>query len=334
MGIQECEDVLRGIPNSYSHSERWIVHVKLELYKIYRPTTLERVRGQDAAVRTIKSMIANSSIPHAILFTGPSGCGKTTLGRILKDVLECSDVDYTEVNGADDNGVDMVRGIRDKMRGAPINGRCRIWMIDECHMLSKPAQNTILKALEDTPPHVYFILATTDPVKLLDTIITRSTVIPLRALADQTIKDIVGYAARKERIELSDDVMERIVLHCEGSARKALVFLHQVQGLPEEDQLEAIQPSKMAAAAFSLYREMCNPKPQWAPVAKVLRELEEDPESVRRMILACARTSLLKEGGKFSARSYLMIDTFRDNLFNTGAAGLAAMCYELVTGVK
>ena len=305
-----------------------------ELYKKYRPSVLERVRGQDAAVAMVKNWVARNSVPHAILLSGPSGVGKTTIARILKTLLNCSNIDYVEVNGADDTGIDMVRGIRDKMMAAPFKGSCRIYMIDECHALTKNAQNCLLKALEDTPKHVYFILATTDPTKLLNTIQTRCTEVALKPLSTKHIEDILTYVCKKEKLKISEEVLDKIVKCCEGSARKALVYLDQVMGLEdEEEQLNAITPSSMAAAAFDLWKEFCAPKPQWANVAAVLRELKDDPEGVRRLILACARTSLLKPGSKYAARAYLVIDTFRDNLYDTGAAGLAAQCYELCTGV-
>src|SRR5690606_3369465 len=108
-------------------------------------------------------------IPHAMLFTGPSGCGKTTLARILRVKLRCSDNDFQEINAADFRGIDSIRSMRQQVGAAPLGGDSRIWLIDEAHSMTADAQNAFLKLLEDTPRHVYFFLATTDPQKLKKT---------------------------------------------------------------------------------------------------------------------------------------------------------------------
>src|SRR5688572_25883760 len=141
----------------------------MELYKKFRPKTLKGVVGQEGAVSSLQSMIDKGRLPHTILFSGPSGCGKTTIARILKGILECSDLDFFEINCADFKGIDMVRDIRRYVGIPPLHGKSRVWLIDEAHQLTKDAQNAFLKLLEDTPKHAYFMLATTDPQKLLPT---------------------------------------------------------------------------------------------------------------------------------------------------------------------
>jgi DNA polymerase III gamma/tau subunit len=147
------------------------------------------------------------------------------------------------------------------------------------------------------------------------------------------LEEVIDFVCKKEQIQLTEEVMDKLTKQSEGSARKALVYLNQIMDLKtEEEQLDAIVPASMQAAAINLYRELCAFKPQWTNIAAILRDLNEDPEGVRRLILACARTSLLKQGGKMSSKAYLIIDTFRDNLYNTGAAGLAAQFWEFCAG--
>ena len=136
-----------------------------ELYRKYRPTSFKQVVGQEEAIRTLTELGKRKAIPHAILFTGPSGVGKTTLARILQRKLKCVGNDFVEMNAANDRGVGIIRSIQNKVGLAPMLGSCRIWLMDEAHQLTSDAQSAFLKLLEDTPSHVYFMLATTDPQK-------------------------------------------------------------------------------------------------------------------------------------------------------------------------
>jgi len=308
--------------------------METELYKKYRPTTLKAVKGQAAATSSLQAMLDSKRLPHTILFAGPSGCGKTTLARILITELNCSEIDSHELNCADFRGIDMVREIRATMTRAPLKGDSRVWIIDEAHQLSSAAQNAFLKILEDTPKHVYFFLVTTNPGKLLKTIRTRSTTITLKALSAKVLERLIISIARREQAELTEEVVNAIVKAADGSARQALVILHQILYLEsEEDQLEAITHTKEEATAITVYKQLVNTRTKWPEVAKTLRELSDDPEGVRRLILACARNSLLR-GGKTAPRAYIIITEFEDNFYDSGPAGLARACYAVVVGAK
>jgi DNA polymerase III subunit gamma/tau len=193
-----------------------------ELYKRYRPKTLKGVVGQDGPVSSLQRLIDKDRMPHAILFTGPSGSGKTTIGRILKDVLQCGDADFVELNCADFKGIDNVREIRRFSGMAPMDGKCRIWLIDEAHKMTNDAQNAFLKLLEDTPKHVYFMLATTDPQKLIKTIHTRCTEVKLSVLKAPDLERILRRVIDKEDLKVSDEVVDEIVEAADGSARQSL----------------------------------------------------------------------------------------------------------------
>jgi len=139
----------------------------------------------------LAQMVKRNKVPHTLLFSGPPGCGKTTLARILRKKLNCGKYDFSEVNCADFRGIDMVRDIRSHLQQAPISGDCRVWLIDEAHKLSNDAQNAFLKMLEDTPNHVYFFLATTNPQKLLKTIRTRCTEVVVKSLGDKNMEELI-----------------------------------------------------------------------------------------------------------------------------------------------
>jgi len=307
----------------------------MELYKRYRPKTFETIIGQNSSVKVLKTKLKNKSVPHAILFSGPSGCGKTTLARILRKKLKCGKHDFTEYNCADFRGIEMVRSIRSHINQAPFSGKCRIWLIDECHKMTSDAQDAFLKILEDTPKHVYFMLATTDPQKLKPTIKTRCTEIVVRSLNSKSLNNLLTSTLILEQKKIPGEAIEKIIESSDGSARKALVLLNQVIELDnEDDMIEAIKATTAETQAILIARALLNPKTKWSTMTKILRETtNEEPESIRWMILGYAKKVLLS-GGKLSGRAYLIIDTFRDHFYDSKHAGVAAACYEIIIGTK
>lgn len=301
-----------------------------ELYKKHRPQKFGEIVGQDAAVRTLVDLGKRKAIPHTILFSGPSGCGKTTLARILRVKLRCGEMDFYEVNCADFRGIDMVRDIRDRIQLAPMGGESRIWLIDECARMTADAQNAFLKLLEDTPLHVYFFLATTDPRKLLGTIRTRATEIRVSPLGDGEMERLVRNVISKEGSEMPDAVVEKIVEVSGGSPRKALVWLNQVIGLDgEERQMSTVCAPDTDAEAIAVARALIKPRIGWSDMAKVLKDLKEDPEGVRRLVLGYMNTVVLG-GGDAVERAVGIMEAFQDDLYSTGKAGLTLACYNAI----
>lgn len=303
-----------------------------ELYKKYRPQSFKDVLGQEDAIRMLTEMGRKGAIPHTILFTGESGTGKTTLARILKDKLKCGDADFCEMNAADDKGIDIIRELRSRAGLAPIQGPCRIWLIDECANLTPQAQEAFLKLLEDTPKHVYFFLATTDPQKLKKTIITRSTEIRTKPLKPAVLKQLVLDVVAKEGKTIEPDVADKIAEIAEGSARKALVLLHQVIDMGDEaDKLDALQKVDAKRAAVEIAKALMNPSTRWPAVAAIIKGVEEDPESIRRMVLGYVGAVALNKPNP--VREIQIMECFEGNYFNTGKAGLVMSCASAIFAV-
>lgn len=307
-----------------------------ELYKKHRPKTLDDVVGQPDAVKTLSKLLANpKKFPHTLMLCGPSGVGKTTVARILKNELGCSNSDWQTLNCANDRGIDTARTIISRMGLAPVDGKCRIWMLDEVHKLTGDAQNGLLVPLEDTPRHVYFILCTTEPNKVIPTVRTRSTQVHLSSLSPKILTGLMTKVAKREKINVSAEVLERIAENSEGSARKALVLLNSVIDLEtEEEQLEAIAKSDVKKQAIEIARVLVRPGVKWDQVRAVLAEVDldgEGPEGLRRMILGYASSILLK-GGKLSPRAALILECFEGNFYDSGKAGLLLACWNTVNG--
>lgn len=303
----------------------------MELYKKHRPTSLGQIEGNESTVLSLNSALGKHDVPHAILFTGPSGCGKTTLARIMAAELGCEGNDLREVDSADFRGIDCIREIRRQMVYVPMVGKCRVWILDECHKLTNDAQNSLLKGLEETPPHVYLMLATTDPQKLIGTVVSRCTNYGVRLLGPINLLGLLKKVTRKERKRVPNEVLDQIAKDALGSPRAALVVLHKIIDLPRERMLEA---AKQKAAEENQIIDLCRAlfkRHKWPVVAKILRGLKEtaEPENVRRAVLNYCATVL---SSKDDGAAFLVISVFKSNFFDSGYAGLVAACYDVLYG--
>lgn len=295
----------------------------------YRPKMLKDFLGNEEVTKSLRTMMEREEIPHTLLFTGPSGCGKTTLARIVAARLKCSQYDFTENNAADFRGIDSVRDILRQMTLAPMSGPCRVWLLDECHQLSKDAQHALLKALEDTPKHVYFLLATTDPEKLLPTIKTRCVTFDVKPLDDDSMGTLINGILQKESVqELPDEVLAQIIFDSLGSARMALSILDKIINMEPADMLEAAkQQAANQNEAIDLCRALIGKRP-WKEVARIVQGIQQEPESVRRAVLGYAQAVLLKSG---QPQAYVVMDSFRQDFFTTGKPGLTMAAYMAVS---
>lgn len=261
-------------------------------------------------------------------------CGKTTLARILRRKLNCSEMDFQEINAAESRGIDTVRDIQQRMGLAPMGGKSRCWVLDEVHKLTGDAQTALLKVLEDPPNHVWFFLATTEPAKLLKTIHTRCTEIRLGAISAEQIKsllvDSLDRLADKGRIvSTGSNVLDKIVESADGSARKALVLLQQVMDIEGESaQLNAVERADSRKQSIDLCRLMMKSGVRWDEIRWIIENIDEEPETVRRIVLGYA-SSVLLHGGKEAAKAAAIVDCFYDNWYDCGRVGLIRCCWTI-----
>lgn len=299
----------------------------MEFYTKYRPKTLKQVRGQPAAVAQLTAMVTGKSVRKQILFTGPPGNGKTTCARIMARKVGCTDFNLTEVNAAADRGIDTAKQIARDCRMAPAGGKARVYILDEVHRLTPDAQSLMLKVLEEPPPKAYFFLCTSEPQKLLKTIVSRCTEIKMQECPDDDIKELLVDVCNEEGLTVPTEVFERIGECCENSPRKALVILQQVCHLSsKEEMLNAVQNADARRQAIDLARALIK-RASWTEVAKLVKGIDEDPEGVRRLVVGYANSVCLG-GGKAAATAYQVLECFRDNYFDLGKAGITRSCYE------
>jgi len=293
----------------------------------YRPKLLKEIAGNAPTVSALRALMEREDMPHTLLFTGPSGCGKTTLARIVAARLKCSEYDLQEMNTADFRGIDTVRDVVRQMHLCPMNGPVRVFLLDECHSLTKDAQHALLKALEDTPKHVYFLLATTDPEKLLPTIKTRCVTFEVKGLRDSEMLGLLSGVVVKEKAEVPDAVLEQITQDALGSARMALSVLDKIINTDPAAMLEAAKQQAAAQSeSISLCRALIGKRP-WGEIARILRDLQQDPEQVRRAVMGYAQAVLLKSDNPQAA---MVLMSFRQPFYDTGKPGLTLACYESV----
>lgn len=215
----------------------------------WRPQTFNDVVGQDHVVRTLRNAIARNRIAHAYLFVGPRGTGKTSTARIFAKALNCTDgpkadfdpndpavksitegtsMDVIEIDGASNNSVDQIRDLRDDVRYAPTQGKFKIYIIDEVHMLSNQAFNALLKTLEEPPEHVKFVFATTDVQKVLPTILSRCQRFDLKPIPSELIVGRLQTIANEEKINVTPEALACIARMADGGMRDAQSIFDQM----------------------------------------------------------------------------------------------------------
>lgn len=223
------------------------------LYRKYRPKTLEDVCGQETIVKILKNSIRKNEINHAYLFAGPRGTGKTSIAKIFAKIVNCENLkdcvpcekctsctqtnnsDIIEIDAASNNGVDEIRELRNKVNLVPSYGKYKVYIIDEVHMLTVGAFNALLKTLEEPPSHVIFVLATTDPQKIPETILSRCQRLDFKKISNDAIVENLDKIAKKEKIKIEKEALYEIARLSDGGMRDSIGMLDQAKAYSEDE---------------------------------------------------------------------------------------------------
>jgi DNA polymerase-3 subunit gamma/tau len=248
------------------------------LYRKWRPQTFDAVVGQEHITRTLRNALRASRVGHAYLFTGPRGTGKTTMARLLAKAVNCLAeapddrpcnacticqalnegrlLDLIEIDAASNRGIDEIRDLRERVGFRPNEARYKVYVIDEVHMLTEPAFNALLKTLEEPPPHIIFVLATTEPHKIPETILSRCQRFDFRRL---TVDEIVGRLsdlARREDLAFEPQALTAIARHATGSLRDSESLLDQLIAYGDETITLAQVQAVLGTGSFRVVSDL------------------------------------------------------------------------------
>lgn len=302
----------------------------MSLYRKYRPQKFSDLYGQEHIVKTVTNALQGESFSHAYLFSGPKGSGKTTTARLLAKALNCqgrvlakevfepcnrclsckeiitgSNLDLVEIDAASNRGIDEIRELRDKIRFAPASNRFKIYIIDECHMLTKEAFNALLKTLEEPPPHAIFILATTELHKVPPTILSRTQSFEFKKAKAPEILKLLKKIAKTENIKIHDDALNLISRLSFGAFRDAISMLDQVSTLGIDGRhiisLEEVQVI-LGQTTEKMVWEFCEniSRAQREEALKIIENLYFDGKDLENFIHECVslfRKLLLFQAG-------------------------------------
>ena len=255
-------------------------------------------------------------------------CGKTTFARILAKELGCVGINLVELDAANTRGIDTTRSIADDARLLPMDGESRVFIFDESHQLTGPAQQSLLKVTEDAPLQSYFIFCTTNPEKIIDTLKNRCTPFQVSPLNDEEITELLLFVLDKLGMNLSEEILGQLVMSAEGCPREAITSLELVLTVDlEDEQFSLLQEALAKHETIELCRALLGGK-SWGFVSEIYKGLPTfEPENIRRAVLGYMKSVLLR--GNHTERAASIIATFEESTYNSGEPMLVRMLYDV-----
>jgi DNA polymerase-3 subunit gamma/tau len=331
----------------------------LVLARKWRPQGFNDLIGQEPIIRILKNSIDQGRIAHAYLFSGPRGIGKTSTARILAKALNCKDgptsapcgsctfcisitdgysMDVMEIDGASNNSVNDIRDLRERVKYVPSGGRYKVYIIDETHMLSDAAFNALLKTLEEPPPHVIFVLATTAPKKIPPTVLSRCQHLPFRRIPSHEIKERLRKVSDAEGINISSPAIELIARAADGSLRDSLTILDQISSF-SSDIKESDVKDLLGITDFGFLSLLSKAliEGEREEILKITGELVEKGVDIRSFIRELIQffrnllvANVVKEPEEMLDLSKEDMSTIRDTLSKTSEEQIILMLSELM----
>lgn len=306
------------------------------LYQLLRPSDFDGVFGNKTTVKALQKYCRADPDKrnHVVLFHGPSGCGKTTLARIVAHEVGAEDMSIIELNAANTRGIDTIREMQANAALMPGYGTAKVYIIDESHQLTKPAQEAMLKLLEDYPLHAYYFMCTTAPENLIKTVRNRCVEFGVGPLDRETMEELIVEVCDVAEFKPSDDIVEAIVHLAEGSSRSAIVSIEQIMGLDDdEEMLELLvkgsqdQPEVIELCKLMMMAPKIRLK-RWKEAIKLASQLtaSTEPETVRRSIVSFLGYKLTQSSNLDAAKDYArLIEAFGRSTIYSGKGMFLAM---------
>ncbi|MHA1591482.1 MAG: AAA family ATPase [Candidatus Heimdallarchaeaceae archaeon] len=310
------------------------------LYQTVRPSSFDEMIGNVSVIASLKRLVKREDRPHTYLFSGPTGCGKTTLARIVSKEVGCRERSIIELNAANSRGIDTSREVAATASLSSIYGGSKAYIFDECHQLTKPAMQALLKVIEDTPSNCYFFFCTTDPGSLIPTLRNRCTEFQVHSLNVEEMFELLVDIVVCQEMKVEDEILVLISETCDGCPRKALVSLEKVKDIKDPDKaIDLItEESNRSSSILDLYKSLVTipslRMKKRKKIFEILENIEDDPESIRIALLKLFLKYLNRCDDETTAKDIAkLIKIFSQNVYYGGRAQLGVLIVQAIFGV-